>query len=128
MGTDPSPTTRTPRLAGAWVPPVALLSIGAGALLAVFVYPLVLLLAGIVLVAASPLWTPAERSLAVLGLPLIIGAPLWATLITDLFRAGSVTGGVWGFVVPACVGLGFVILAVLWIRGRAAHARLQASA
>ncbi|MBZ2197755.1 hypothetical protein [Occultella gossypii] len=126
MRSEPPPG-RPPRLAGAWVPPVALLSIAAGALLAVFVYPLVLLVVGIVLVGASPLWTAAERSLAVLGLPLIIGAPLWVSLLVDRFGAGEVTGGVWGFVVPACVGLGFVIVATLWIRGRAARVRLRTS-
>ncbi|CAM3694190.1 hypothetical protein OCAE111667_22390 [Occultella aeris] len=126
MRSEPPPDL-PPRLTGAWVPPVALLSIAAGALLAVFVYPLVLLVVGIVLVGASPLWTASERSLAVLGLPLVIGAPLWASLLVDRFGAGEVTGGAWGFVVPACVGLGFVIVAMLWIRGRAARVRLRAS-
>jgi hypothetical protein len=48
-------------LAQSWVPPVVAFTLLLGALTFWLIYPVLLLIAGIVLLAASPLWTKAEK-------------------------------------------------------------------
>ncbi len=74
---------RPAALAQSWVPPVVAVSLLLGALGFWLIYPTLLLLAGIVLLAASPLWTTSEKLLGVAGSVLPIVAVVTGGLATS---------------------------------------------
>jgi disulfide bond formation protein DsbB len=141
----PGGVARTSALAGTWVAPVACLLLIVGALTSVVIAPLVLWLAGAILMAASPLWQVREKVIALVVSPAgVVVFSVAATLSfgsTSCMRAFDETGKViestgscsTGVQPGAWIGLGLVALlvvsgfayvVVLWRRGAARSQQL----
>lgn len=110
-----TPASR-PVLAAAWVPPVATGLIFLGALFGVLLVPVALLLAGLVLLWLSALWTPLEK-LAGTALPLvgIGGFALGSLMVADVGEGGGVSGLGIALIAAALAGLATLVL--LAVRG-----------
>lgn len=139
--TSPPASPTRPALAGAWVPPVAFFALLIGSLFLWGVVPVLALIAGIVLVCASPLWTTAQKVLAAAVAPLLIALPviLSAVMYLQLTRVESSSdqgitessGGGSPIIALLLVGLviaGICLLVATWIAGARASARLHADA
>ena len=113
-----APAAARPALAGTWVPPTVVGLVLLGAAFSVFVLPLALLLAGLVLLWFSPLWTPLEKALGTILPVLGVGAvPLGSLLVlrADTPSQSGIT--LWGVLLLALLVAGLVTLVVLAVRG-----------
>lgn len=115
-----------PVLTRTWVPAVAVLLIAVGAIFGILVLPLGLLLAGIIMVCASPLWTPLEKVLGALIAPLcIVPAPFWGLLAFRVSSGEEAALNAWAVIIPALLIAGLAILVLLWVRGSRRAAELD---
>lgn len=109
-----APLEPAPTLIGAWVSPVAVLSILLGSLFGVVVLPLILLVGGIVLVCASSLWSLGQKVAASVVAPLGILPFLPVSSLLAWQVQPSETGITAGSVVaPAALLVGVGVL--IWV-------------
>ncbi|QOR69937.1 hypothetical protein IM660_14980 [Ruania alkalisoli] len=116
--TAPAPEQR-PALSRAWVPPVALAAIVLGSLTAPFILPVVILVAGIVLLCVSPLWSPGQKALGAIGIPAGLIPILIASLVVVQTSAGGPDQGLnaWAVIVPASAIASLAITAYVLVVG-----------
>lgn len=107
-----------PALSHAWVPPTAVGLIFLGAALGVFILPLALLLAGLVVLWASPLWTAGEKALGTI-LPVlgILGVPVGSLLVFRVSDGAESAVTPLGYLMIAAAVAGVVTLVLLAVRG-----------
>lgn len=117
-GAQPQQGT-SPTLSGAWVPPLAVLSILVGSLFGVAVVPLLLLIGGIVLVCASTLWNVGQKVAACVVAPLgILPALPLAGLAAWQVQPGETTGvTASSVVIPLALLAGIGVLIWVWVSG-----------
>lgn len=113
-----------PTLSHAWVPPTAVGLIFLGAALGVFILPLALLLAGLVMLWASPLWTAGEKALGTI-LPVlgILGVPVGSLLVFRVSDGAESAVTPLGYLLLAAAAAGLVMLVLLAVRGGRRAAR-----
>ncbi len=116
--TTPAPQQR-PALSRVWVPPVALAAIVLGSLSAPFLVPILVLVAGVVLLCVSPLWSPWQKVLGAVGIPLGLVPVLLATLVVlRTTSAGEQESlNAWAVIVPASAILSLAITAYVLVVG-----------
>lgn len=123
-GRQPPTTTAPAPLTGAWVPPVATLLILVGAFFGLLVVPLVLLLGGIVLLTASPLWRPWQKVLGAVGAPLLVLPFQLAGLLAWQMVSGV---EVWAVLLPVAAVIGAGLLIWLWVVGARESTRMRSA-
>ncbi|WP_420111053.1 HAAS signaling domain-containing protein [Pseudactinotalea sp.] len=113
------PSGQRPALSHAWVPPVATGLIFLGAAFGFLVLPVALLLAGLVLLWISPLWSAAEKVVGTILPVLGLGGFALSGLLLFHVEAGDSTGGVTplGYLLIAAALAGLATLVLVAVRG-----------
>lgn len=117
-----------PTLARAWVPPAVVLSIVAGGIFAWLLVPIVLLLAGIVVLCASPLWTIPQKIAGALVAPLALASTIATGLLVFVTgpESESNTSAISPvLIIPILFVLGISVMIWLWVVGAKAVTRFE---
>ncbi|WP_159620163.1 HAAS signaling domain-containing protein [Ruania rhizosphaerae] len=113
------------KLVGRWVPPVALVAVMVGGAFIFWGFPAILLGAGILAIAISPLWTGAERVWGAIGLPVFSFMIFGSFLILHRWEASVAGLGVHTISFYLFAALSLATFIVLWIRGTRRATRLS---
>ncbi|GAA4422982.1 hypothetical protein GCM10023169_18040 [Georgenia halophila] len=120
QGAQAQPQVTRSALSRSWVPPVAVLAVALGALLWPLMVPILVLAGGIILLCASPLWTPAEKALGSIVLPLGLAPVALSVAFFALVSYEGAAGGaptVWAVAIPAMALLGLILAVWLLVVG-----------